>query len=93
MYKEEISYEHISWFPYIRENTQNSLRADLLVDGLLELLVVEDGPHLPVAVGAPEGGHYLHLGVAHVHPEHGHHVVIRIKLCSQLIEENVMAII
>ena len=57
------------------------------MDGLLELLVVEDGPHLPVAVGAPEGGHYLHLGVAHVHPEHGHHVVIRIKLCSQLIEK------
>jgi hypothetical protein len=38
------------------------------MDGLLELLVVKDGPHLPVAVGPPEGGHNLHLGLAHVHP-------------------------
>ena len=29
--------------------------ADLLVDGLVELLVVEDGPHLAVAVARPEG--------------------------------------
>ena len=29
--------------------------ADLLVDGLVELLVVEDGPHLAVAVAGPEG--------------------------------------
>ena len=41
-------------------------RADLLVDGLLELLVVEDGPHLAVAVARPEGGGHLGLGLTHV---------------------------
>ena len=35
--------------------------ADLLVDGLVELLVVEDGPHLPVAVAGPEGRGHLNL--------------------------------
>ena len=35
--------------------------ADLLVDGLAELLVVEDGPHLPVAVAGPEGRGHLNL--------------------------------
>ena len=35
--------------------------ADLLVDGLAELLVVEDGPHLPVAVAGPEGCGDLNL--------------------------------
>ena len=40
--------------------------ADLLVDGLLELLVVQDGPHLAVAVAGPEGGGHLCLGLAHV---------------------------
>ena len=29
--------------------------ADLLVDGLLKLLVVEDGPHFAVTVAGPEG--------------------------------------
>ena len=42
------------------------LRADLLVDGLLKLLVVEDGPHLAVAVARPEGCGHLGLGLAHV---------------------------
>ena len=35
--------------------------ADLLVDGLVELLVVEDGPHLTVAVAGPEGCGHLNL--------------------------------
>ena len=35
--------------------------ADLLVDCLAELLVVEDGPHLTVAVAGPEGGGHLNL--------------------------------
>ena len=35
--------------------------ADLLVDGLAELLVVEDGPHLTVAVAGPEGCGDLNL--------------------------------
>ena len=41
-------------------------RADLLVDGLLKLLVVEDGPHLAVAVARPEWRGHLGLGLAHV---------------------------
>jgi len=36
------------------------LSADLLVYRLLELLVVDDGPHLAVAVARPEWGHYLY---------------------------------
>ena len=40
--------------------------ADLLVDGLAELLVVEDGPHLPVAVAGPVGGDDLDGGAADV---------------------------
>ena len=39
----------------------DNLRANLLVNGLLELLVVQDGPHLPVAVARPEGGGDLYL--------------------------------
>ena len=35
--------------------------ADLLVDGLVELLVVEDGPHLAVTVAGPEGCGHLDL--------------------------------
>ena len=35
--------------------------ADLLVDGLVELLVVEDGPNLAVAVAGPEGCGHLNL--------------------------------
>ena len=34
--------------------------ADLLVYRLLELFVVDDGPHLAVAVARPEWGHYLY---------------------------------
>ena len=34
--------------------------ADLLVDGLVELLVVEDGPHLAVAVAGPHTVLILH---------------------------------
>ena len=44
------------------------VRADLLVDGLLELLVVEDGPHLTVAVARPVRRGHLRLGLAHVGP-------------------------
>ena len=47
----------------------HSSSADLLVDGLLELLVVEDGPDLPVAVAGPERSVDLNLGLAHVRPE------------------------
>ena len=43
-------------------------RADLLVYRLLELLVVEDGPHLAVAVAGPEGGGYLYLGLTDIRP-------------------------
>ena len=39
---------------------------DLLVDGLLELLVVEDGPHLAVAVAGPVRGDDLNGCAAHV---------------------------
>ena len=41
---------------------------DLLVDGLLELLVVEDGPHLAVAVAGPVRGHDLYGGSTHILP-------------------------
>ena len=41
-------------------------RADLLVDGLLELLVVEDGPHLAVAVARPKGGDHINSGLTHI---------------------------
>jgi hypothetical protein len=57
-----------------------NLRAYLLMDGLLELLVVEDGPDLAVAIGAPERCYYLHLGLAHVNPEH---IEIIIKACEE----------
>ena len=40
--------------------------ADLLVDGLLELLVVEDGPHLAVAVAGPVRCDDLYGGATHV---------------------------
>ena len=39
---------------------------DLLVDGLLELLVVEDGPHLAVAVAGPVRCDDLYGGATHV---------------------------
>ena len=39
---------------------------DLLVDGLLELLVVEDGPNLAVAVAGPVRGDDLNGGATHV---------------------------
>ena len=39
---------------------------DLLVDGLLELLVVEDGPHLTIAVAGPVGRDDLDGGAADV---------------------------
>ena len=43
-----------------RVNTEGLvLPADLLVYRLLKLLVVDDGPHLAVAVAGPEGGHNL----------------------------------
>ena len=42
------------------------VRADLLVDGLLELLVVEDGPELAVTVLCPVGSVDLHPGLADV---------------------------
>ena len=42
------------------------LRADLLVDGLLKLLVVEDGPHLAVAVAGPVRCDDLYGGATHV---------------------------
>ena len=42
--------------------------AELLVNGLFELVVVEDGANLAVAVAGPVGLHDLHLGVAHVRP-------------------------
>ena len=45
------------------------LPTHLLVDCLLELLVVEDGPDLAIAVAGPVGLHDLHLGVAHVRPD------------------------
>ena len=35
---------------------------------LLELLVVEDGPHLAVAVAGPEGGGHLYLGLTDIRP-------------------------
>ena len=41
-------------------------RADLLVHRLLELLVIEDGSELALAVHRPEGGLHLHLGLAHI---------------------------
>jgi len=44
----------------------HSSAADLLVDGLLELLVVEDGPDLPVAVAGPERCVNLNLGLTDV---------------------------
>ena len=40
--------------------------ADLLVYRLLELLVVDDGPHLAVAVARPEWGHYLYWRLADI---------------------------
>ena len=43
-------------------------RADLLVHRLLELLVVEDGPHLAVAVARPERRAHLDLGLTNVVP-------------------------
>ena len=39
---------------------------NLLVDGLLELLVVEDGPHLAVAVAGPVRCDDLYVGATHV---------------------------
>ena len=38
------------------------------MDGLLKLLVVDDGPHLAVAVAGPEGGDHLYRGLTHVLP-------------------------
>merc|ERR1719481_2168710 len=46
--------------------SSRALRADLLVDGLFKLLVVEDCPYFPVAVAGPVGCHYLYLALAHV---------------------------
>ena len=42
-------------------------RAYLLVHGLLEVVVVDDGPDLPVAVGRPVGRRHLRPGLAGVH--------------------------
>ena len=42
--------------------------ADLLVDRLLELLVVQDGPHLAVAVAGPVRGDDLYGGAADILP-------------------------
>ena len=50
------------------ENYLSHSRADLLVYRLLELLVVEDGPHLAVAVAGPEGGGDLYLGLTDIRP-------------------------
>ena len=38
------------------------------MDGLLELLVVDDGSDLALAVGGPERGGHLDPGLASVHP-------------------------
>ena len=46
--------------------TDCPLPADLLVYRLLKLLVVEDGPHLAVAVACPEGGHNLDWRLTHI---------------------------
>ena len=45
------------------------LRADLLMHCLLELLVVDDGPDLALAVGGPERGGHLNSRLARVDPE------------------------
>ena len=50
--------------PYTRDSP-----AYLLMDGLLKLLVVEDGPDLAVAVTGPEWGVDLDLGLADIRPE------------------------
>ena len=42
--------------------------ANLLVYGLFELLIVKDGPHLPIAVTCPVRSDYLHLGLANILP-------------------------
>ena len=50
------------------DEVEQYLRADLLVDSLLKLLIVQDGSHLPIAVAGPEGGVHLHLRLAHILP-------------------------
>ena len=49
-----------------RHSSTNESGPHCLVDGLLELLVVEDGPHLPVTVAGPVGCDDLNGGAAHV---------------------------
>ena len=39
------------------------------MNGLFELVVVENGANLAVAVAGPVGLHDLHLGIAHVRPD------------------------
>ena len=47
----------------------SNLRADFLVDCLLELLVVDDGADLTLAVRSPVRSCHLHPGLASVNPE------------------------
>lgn len=42
------------------------LGAYFLMYSLFELIIVDNGPDLPIAVGGPEGGLYLSLAAAHV---------------------------
>ena len=51
---------------YTRMTTACLIPADLLVYRLLELLVVQDGPHFAVAVARPEGSHHLNSGLTHI---------------------------
>ena len=43
-------------------------RANFLMDGLLEVLVVDDGPDLAVVVGGPERGGHISAGLAGINP-------------------------
>ena len=51
---------------YALKNTDSHIPTDLLVYRLLELLVVEDGPHLAVAVARPKGSDHLNSGLTHI---------------------------
>ena len=48
------------------KTTDCPIPTDLLVNRLLELLVVEDGPHFAVAVARPKGSHHLNSGLTHI---------------------------
>lgn len=44
-------------------------RANLLVNGLLEVFCVDNGPHLASAITGPVGGDYVNLGLTGIHPK------------------------